>query len=92
MGISACISFLSVIVFLFLQEIVTVDDEQKALCTDDYSDISPLTGGNVAFSTLEGRPSAYNFDRSPILQVSTRNTLLNFLTTLKSDSLGLVVL
>jgi len=50
------------------KEIVTVDDEQKALCTDDYSDISPLTGGNVAFSTLEGRPSAYDFDRSDVLQ------------------------
>uniref|UniRef100_A0A673GN31 Laminin subunit gamma-1 n=1 Tax=Sinocyclocheilus rhinocerous TaxID=307959 RepID=A0A673GN31_9TELE len=33
-----------------------------------FSDISPLTGGNVAFSTLEGRPSAYNFDNSPVLQ------------------------
>ena len=64
------------ILFLFIspQEIVTVDDEQKALCTDDYSDISPLTGGNVAFSTLEGRPSAYNFDRSDVLQVSIYST------------------
>lgn len=48
----------------------TGDNEQQALCTDDFSDISPLTGGNVAFSTLEGRPSAYNFDNSPVLQVS----------------------
>nr|CAB3263374.1 laminin subunit gamma-1-like [Phallusia mammillata] len=48
--------------------IVTAENEQKALCTDDFSDISPLTGGNVAFSTLEGRPSAYNFDRSGVLQ------------------------
>ncbi|XP_030063379.1 laminin subunit gamma-1 [Microcaecilia unicolor] len=48
--------------------ILTGDDEQQALCTDEFSDISPLTGGNVAFSTLEGRPSAYNFDNSPILQ------------------------
>ncbi|MEQ2164369.1 Laminin subunit gamma-1, partial [Xenoophorus captivus] len=47
----------------------TGGDEQEALCTDDFSDISPLTGGNVAFSTLEGRPSAYNFDNSPVLQV-----------------------
>uniref|UniRef100_A0A1A8F8P7 Laminin subunit gamma-1 n=1 Tax=Nothobranchius korthausae TaxID=1143690 RepID=A0A1A8F8P7_9TELE len=46
----------------------TGDDEQQALCTDDFSDISPLTGGSVAFSTLEGRPSAYNFDHSPVLQ------------------------
>ena len=34
-----------------------------------YSDISPLTGGGVVFSTLEGRPSAYNFENSPVLQV-----------------------
>jgi hypothetical protein len=45
-------------------------EETRALCTAEYSDISPLTGGNVAFSTLEGRPSAYNFDSSPELQVS----------------------
>ncbi|XP_035996258.1 laminin subunit gamma-3 [Fundulus heteroclitus] len=44
------------------------DDERTALCTDEFSDISPLTGGNVAFSTLEGRPSAYNFDQSLALQ------------------------
>ncbi|KAK2819369.1 hypothetical protein Q5P01_024930 [Channa striata] len=44
------------------------DDERTALCTDEFSDISPLTGGNVAFSTLEGRPSAYNFDQSIVLQ------------------------
>lgn len=50
----------------------TGEDEQQALCTDEFSDISPLTGGNVAFSTLEGRPSAYNFDNSPVLQVGIR--------------------
>ncbi|KAL0965256.1 hypothetical protein UPYG_G00278840 [Umbra pygmaea] len=44
------------------------DDERMALCTDEFSDISPLTGGNVAFSTLEGRPSSYNFDQSSVLQ------------------------
>ncbi|XP_033845842.1 laminin subunit gamma-3 [Periophthalmus magnuspinnatus] len=44
------------------------EDERTALCTDEFSDISPLTGGNVAFSTLEGRPSAYNFDHSAVLQ------------------------
>ncbi|XP_061460229.1 laminin subunit gamma-3 [Rhineura floridana] len=44
------------------------EDEQVALCTDEFSDISPLSGGNVAFSTIEGRPSAYSFDQSPILQ------------------------
>ncbi|XP_032425902.1 laminin subunit gamma-3 [Xiphophorus hellerii] len=44
------------------------EDERTAVCTDEFSDISPLTGGNVAFSTLEGRPSAYNFDQSLALQ------------------------
>jgi len=44
------------------------DDEKRAVCTSEFSDISPLTGGNVAFSTLEGRPSAYNFDESKELQ------------------------
>ncbi|XP_070532708.1 laminin subunit gamma-1-like [Ptychodera flava] len=48
--------------------VVTIQDETKALCTDEFSDISPLTGGNVAFSTLESRPSAYDFDNSPVLQ------------------------
>ncbi|XP_034047896.1 LOW QUALITY PROTEIN: laminin subunit gamma-3 [Thalassophryne amazonica] len=43
-------------------------EERTALCSKEFSDISPLTGGNVAFSTLEGRPSAYNFDQSLVLQ------------------------
>jgi laminin gamma 1 len=42
--------------------------EDRALCTSEYSDISPLTGGNVAYSTLEGRPSAEYFDITPELQ------------------------
>ncbi|KAJ8915766.1 hypothetical protein NQ315_004578 [Exocentrus adspersus] len=45
----------------------TRGEETRALCTSEYSDISPLKGGNVAFGTLEGRPSAYNFDTSPEL-------------------------
>lgn len=44
------------------------DDESRALCTSEYSDISPLRDGNVAFSSLEGRPSAINFDHSAELQ------------------------
>ncbi|XP_035684796.1 laminin subunit gamma-1-like isoform X3 [Branchiostoma floridae] len=48
--------------------VITNRDETEAICTDEFSDISPLTGGNVAFSTLEGRPSAYNFDNSLTLQ------------------------
>ena len=42
--------------------------EDRALCTSEYSDMTPLTGANVPFSTLEGRSSAYNFEYSPELQ------------------------
>uniref|UniRef100_A0A8D0H9C7 Laminin subunit gamma-3 n=1 Tax=Sphenodon punctatus TaxID=8508 RepID=A0A8D0H9C7_SPHPU len=65
------------------------EDEQVAFCTDEFSDISPLSGGNVAFSTLEGRPSAYNFDQSPVLQewVTSTDLLisLNRLNTFGDD-------
>lgn len=45
------------------------EDETRAMCISEYSDISPLRDGNVAFSSLEGRPSAYNFENSVELQV-----------------------
>ncbi|XP_074871196.1 laminin subunit gamma-3 [Carettochelys insculpta] len=65
------------------------EDEQVAFCTEEFSDISPLSGGNVAFSTLEGRPSAYSFDKSPVLQewVTTTALLisLNRLNTFGDD-------
>lgn len=48
--------------------VVTKVNEQEALCTDAYSNIDPLSGARVAFSTLEGRPSAYDFENSPVLQ------------------------
>jgi hypothetical protein len=50
-------------------EYITRSNEQLSICSPEYSDISPLSGGNIAFSTLEGRPSAYNFENSPVLQV-----------------------
>ena len=49
-------------------QIVSPENQQVALCTDEFSSISPLTGGNVAFTTLEGRPDNLNFDNSPALQ------------------------
>uniref|UniRef100_A0A8D0UBZ7 Laminin subunit gamma-3 n=1 Tax=Sus scrofa TaxID=9823 RepID=A0A8D0UBZ7_PIG len=52
------------------------EDERAAFCTSEFSDISPLSGGNVAFSTLEGRPSAYNFEESPVLQEWVTSTEL----------------
>lgn len=50
------------------QTFARIGDETRAFCTSEYSDMTPLTGGIVPFSTLEGRPSAYNFDNSPELQ------------------------
>uniref|UniRef100_A0A668VKH4 Laminin subunit gamma-1 n=1 Tax=Oreochromis aureus TaxID=47969 RepID=A0A668VKH4_OREAU len=70
----------------------TGQDEQQALCTDEFSNISPLTGGNVAFSTLEGRPSAYNFDHCPVLQdwvtATDIRVTLNRLNTLGDEVLN----
>lgn len=43
-------------------------NEAVAQCTKEFSDISPITGGNIAFSTLEGRPSAHAFEDSEVLQ------------------------
>ncbi|XP_051877580.1 netrin-3-like [Pristis pectinata] len=47
---------------------VTKQNEQEALCSDGYTEPYPLSGGLIAFSTLDGRPSAQDFDNSPVLQ------------------------
>uniref|UniRef100_A0A8B9LTP5 Netrin 1 n=1 Tax=Astyanax mexicanus TaxID=7994 RepID=A0A8B9LTP5_ASTMX len=47
---------------------ITKQNEQEAVCTDAHADGRPLSGGLVAFSTLDGRPSAHDFDNSPVLQ------------------------
>jgi laminin gamma 1 len=49
-------------------QIIQRDREDQALCVDEFSDIAPLSGSSVAFSTLEGRPSAYIFDNSEVLK------------------------
>ena len=48
--------------------IVRHHNEAVALCTDEFSDIAPLTGASVVFGTLEDRPSAYNFENSAELK------------------------
>ncbi|KAM9784492.1 netrin-1b [Syngnathus typhle] len=48
--------------------VITKQNEQEAICTDSHTDMHPLTGGLIAFSTLDGRPSAHDFDNSPVLQ------------------------
>ncbi|XP_066520194.1 netrin-1-like [Hoplias malabaricus] len=50
---------------------VAKQNEQEAVCTDSHvhgADGRTLSGGLVAFSTLDGRPSAHDFDNSPVLQ------------------------
>lgn len=51
---------------------ISKSNEQEARCSDAhrYSGnlASGIYGGRIAFSTLEGRPSASNFDASPVLQ------------------------
>ena len=48
--------------------IITKENEDVALCTDEYSDIAPLSGGSIVFSTLEARPSAFTFTESDLLK------------------------
>lgn len=66
---------------------ITKSNEQEALCTDASADAGTMT--RIAFSTLEGRPSAYDFDNSPVLQDWVTATdikiVFNRLTALLSD-------
>ena len=47
--------------------IVSHRNEVEALCTNAHL-LRPLRGGRIAFSTLEGRPSALNIDYNDLLQ------------------------
>ena len=48
-----------------------INNLKEAVCSSHYSDISPLSGGTVAFNALENRPSAFQFDTNEDLQVSS---------------------
>lgn len=48
-----------------------IDTETRAVCTGQYSDISPLSGGDVAFGTLENRYGSYDFHSNKAIQVGT---------------------
>lgn len=58
----------------------------------EFSDISPITGGNIAFSTLEGRPSAHAFEDSEVLQewvtASAIKIVLNRMNTFGDEVFG----
>ncbi|KHN83556.1 Netrin unc-6 [Toxocara canis] len=45
---------------------ISKHNEQEALCTDAHA-LTPMAN-RVAFATLEGRPSAFEFEQSPVLQ------------------------
>lgn len=48
---------------------ITKANEQEALCTDSHKyNGGEMISSRIAFSTLEGRPSASEFDSSPVLQ------------------------
>jgi coxsackievirus/adenovirus receptor len=74
------------------RELITRENEAIAVCTDEFSDIAPLSGGSVAFSTLEGRPNAYNFENSDELKewVTATNIriTLNRLNTFGDELFG----
>lgn len=59
---------------------ITKANEQEARCSDTHRHNGDLTssmyGGRIAFSTLEGRPSASNFDQSAVLQVNIQATIV----------------
>lgn len=49
---------------------MTPATEHLAHCTSQYSQLTPLEGGVVIFTTLDGRPGAYQYDNKPELQVN----------------------
>ena len=74
------------------REIVYKGNEALALCSDEFSDIAPLSGASIAFSTLESRPSAYNFENSEELKdwvtASDIRLTLNRLNTFGDEVFG----
>uniref|UniRef100_A0AC34FDC5 Uncharacterized protein n=1 Tax=Panagrolaimus sp. ES5 TaxID=591445 RepID=A0AC34FDC5_9BILA len=70
-------------------------NEAVAQCTRKFSDILPLAGGIIAYSTLDGRPSAENFEKSEVLQewvtaVAIRIVLLR-MNTLRASKIPKVL-
>lgn len=48
--------------------IITRSNEQAAVCKDIYSSFNPYTNTRIAFSMVEGRPSAHDLENSPVLR------------------------
>lgn len=47
------------------------DFDTEAICSEDFSDLTPLHGSEVAFGTLDWRPGAVSFEMRNDLQVRT---------------------
>ncbi len=45
------------------------DFDTEAICSEDFSDLTPLHGSEVAFGTLDWRPGAVAFEMRNDLQV-----------------------
>ena len=65
------------VVFSLSLSCLSTANEQEALCAPSQD---PSPSRRIAFSTLEGRPSAYDFDNSPVLQdwVTVTNIMVVF--------------
>lgn len=48
------------------------DFDTEAICSEDFSDLTPLHGSEVAFGTLDWRPGAIAFEMRSDLQVRNR--------------------
>eukprot|EP00118_Oscarella_pearsei_P025062 m.307415 g.307415 ORF g.307415 m.307415 type:complete len:2013 (+) comp42255_c0_seq1:49-6087(+) len=67
-------------------------DHQEAICTDEESDIVPLSGATVTFATLRNRRSQGQFDTTPALQEWVTATdvrvVLKELNTFRDEAFG----
>lgn len=74
---------------------VLPNNEAVAICTSEFSDISPTTGADVPFSTLDHRPSAENFNESEQLKdwvtASEVKIVLNRMNTYGDEMFGFPV-
>ncbi len=52
----------------------TIQRDDEVICTDKYSKVLPLEGGEILVSLVNSRPNAKNFSHSDVLQNWTRAT------------------
>ena len=67
---------------------ITRANEQEALCVSDH--LNEAAGTRIAFSTLGGRPSAEDFEHSPVLQDWVTATDIRY--ELFNEILGQIIL